>query len=88
MSFSIELSKTARNDLEFWKKSGDKKILRRIIKLLRTIEQTPFEGLGKPEPLKHELSGYWSRRISKEHRLIYSAKGDTIYVIALRYHYD
>ena len=88
MSYSIELSKTARNDLKFWEKSGNKQILYRIIKCLKMIEHTPFEGIGKPEPLKHELSVYWSRRISKEHRIVYTVKEDTVYIIALRYHYD
>lgn len=88
MIFSIEFSKTARKDLEYWKKSENKHILRRIVKLLKAIEQNPFEGIGKPEPLKHEFAGYWSRRISKEHRLVYTVKKYTVYVIALRYHYD
>ena len=88
MSYSIELSRTARNDLDFWKKSGNKQILSRIIKLLRVIENTPFEGIGKPEPLKHELSGYWSRRISREHRIVYTVREDRVFIIALRYHYN
>jgi toxin YoeB len=88
MNFSIELSKTARDDLDFWKTSGKQKILNRIVKLLKELEQNPFEGTGKPEPLKHELSGYWSRRISREHRLVYTVKEETVYIIALRYHYS
>ncbi len=88
MSYSIELSKTARNDLKFWKKSGNKQILARIIKCLKVVEHSPFEGIGKPEPLKHELPGYWSRRISKEHCIAYTVKDNTVYIIALRYHYD
>ena len=86
MSYSIELSKTAQKDLEFWKSSKDIKIQNRIKKLLSQISETPFEGIGKPEPLKHELAGYWSRRINREHRLVYTIKGKKVYVIALRFH--
>lgn len=88
MTYSLEFARTARKDLAFWKKSGDKKILNRIIRLLRSIERTPFEGIGKPEPLKHELAGYWSRRITREHRLVYTVREKTVYVIVMRYHYD
>ncbi len=88
MSFSIELSKSALKDLEFWKKSKNQKILSRIKKLLQSIERSPFEGIGKPEPLKHELSGFWSRRITKEHRMVYKVDGNRIFVIAFRFHYD
>jgi toxin YoeB len=87
MSLSIELSKTARKDLEHWKKTGNKQILLKIQNLLEDMTQKPFEGIGKPEPLKHELSGYWSRRITKEHRLVYKVGNETIYVVAFRFHY-
>jgi len=65
----------------------DKKIDKKIKQLIEDIMQTPYSGLGKPEPLKHDLTGYWSRRISEEHRLVYKVEDDTLYVISCRYHY-
>ena len=69
-----------------WQKA-DRKVVQRIHALIRDVQQTPFEGVGKPEPLKHALSGYWSRRINDEHRLVYKVEGDLILVGQLRYHY-
>lgn len=74
-------------DLESWKRS-DKKIAEKIKKLLLAIVENPYEGIGKPEPLKYKLSGCWSRRISKEHRLIYRVVNDELQLIACRYHYS
>lgn len=65
----------------------DKKILRRINGLIKEILRTPFEGTGKPEALKHELKGYWSRRINREHRLVYLVIKDELIIIQCRYHY-
>lgn len=65
----------------------DKKIYIKIIKLLKEIRRTPFEGEGKPEPLKHNLSGFWSRRITQEHRLVYEVTDEIIKVISVRDHY-
>jgi toxin YoeB len=70
----------------YWEKTG-KKTLRRINKLIKEIKRNPFEGIGKPEPLKHALSGYWSRRINDEHRIVYKASSDAIHIAQLRYHY-
>ncbi|HHV15489.1 MAG TPA: Txe/YoeB family addiction module toxin [Gelria sp.] len=66
---------------------NDKKILRKINDLIKDIERNDNDGLGKPEPLKHELSGYWSRRITSEHRLIYSIDEDNIYIASCKGHY-
>ena len=77
----------ALEDLEFWKKSGRKSTLAKISKLLESIEGNPFEGIGKPEELKFELSGKWSRRIDKEHRIIYEIEKNSIYVYSLKGHY-
>ena len=77
----------ADEDLEFWIKSGNKKILKRIALLTAAIEGNPEKGLGKPEPLKFNLSGKWSRRISQEHRFIYSFVDDKIFVYSLKGHY-
>ena len=73
-------------DYLYWQQQ-DKKILKRINQLLKDISRQPFEGIGKPEPLKYALSGYWSRRINDEHRLVYTVKDKQIIVIQCRYHY-
>ncbi len=65
----------------------DRKMLDRINKLIREIQRHPFEGIGKPEPLKHALAGFWSRRISDEHRIVYKVEGDSLLIAQLRYHY-
>ncbi len=68
--------------------STDKKILKRINTLIKDIQRTPYRGIGKPEPLKHGLAGYWSRRINDEHRIVYKFKDDSILIAQLRYNYD
>ncbi len=73
-------------DYLYWQKS-DKKLLKRINALIKEIQRDPFEGIGKPEPLKHALSGYWSRRINDEHRIVYKVKDDSLLIAQLRYHY-
>jgi len=78
--------KNAFEDYVFFQKN-DKKIVERINKLLKDVRRGPFSGIGKPEPLKHNLSGFWSRRISNEHRLVYTIKENSIYVLQCRYHY-
>ena len=84
----IEFTKQAEKDLEFWKKSGNKLIQKKISDILKSIQQNPFEGIGKPEPLKHKYSGFWSRRIDDEHRLIYKYGEDEILIAKCRFHYD
>lgn len=76
----------AWDDYEYWL-NQDKKTLKRINKLIKEAKRTPSEGIGKPEPLKENLSGYWSRRISDEHRMVYKFTNDTLTIVALRYHY-
>ena len=83
----IDFLDKALEDLDYWKNSGNKAVQHRITKLLESISNTPFSGLGKPEPLKHELSGYWSRRITPEHRIVYTVAGNRIKIISLRFHY-
>ena len=73
-------------DCLYWQ-SSDGKILRRINSLIKETMQNPFEGMGKPEPLKHALSGYWSRRITEEHRFVYKVSEDALLIAQLRYHY-
>jgi toxin YoeB len=83
----LEFEPRAFEDLTWWVRH-DRKAALRIMRLIENVQQTPFEGLGKPEPLKHELSGLWSRRIDREHRLVYEVKEDKIRVLACRFHYD
>ncbi len=73
-------------DLAWWIKQ-DRRTALRIVRMIKEAQRTPFEGIGKPEPLKHELKGCWSRRITQEHRLVYQVKEDTIRILACRYHY-
>ncbi len=82
----IVFSKNAWEDYTSWL-NEDKKMLRKINELLAEIQRTPFEGKGKPEPLKYELSGMWSRRIDREHRLVYQVSGSDLLIYACRYHY-
>ena len=83
---SIIFSAKAWEDYEYWIKR-DKKKVDRINKLIRDTLRSPFEGMGKPEPLKRNLQGFWSRRIDEEHRLIYEYNDDNLSIIACRYHY-
>jgi toxin YoeB len=76
----------AWEDYLFWQ-GQDKKTLKRINELIKETERSPFEGLGKPEPLKYSLAGYWSRRIDQEHRMVYKVDGDSLLLAQLRYHY-
>jgi len=87
MSFSIEFSDTALEDYQYWKKTNNKKVIEKIKILLKNITKTPFEGIGKPEALKYDFTGYWSRRITREHRIVYKVETNIIYVIQLRGHY-
>ncbi|WP_203301047.1 Txe/YoeB family addiction module toxin [Marinobacter sediminum] len=79
-------SENAWEDYLYWQKT-DKKILNRINKLIKETEREPFDGVGKPEPLKHSLAGYWSRRINEEHRIVYKVTDDALLIAQLRYHY-
>ena len=77
----------AWEDYLYWQHQ-DKRVLKQINKLVKDIVRSPFEGLGKPEPLKENLSGLWSRRINKEHRLVYMVKNNTVLIFSCRGHYD
>ncbi len=74
-------------DYLYWQQK-DKRVTKKINELLRDIKRDPFEGIGKPEPLRFELQGCWSRRISDEHRLVYKVYDDAIAVVSCRYHYN
>lgn len=88
----IDFSDKAKLDLDFWIKSGNKGILKKIYSLIEDIQLHPYEGIGKPEPLKHQLSGKWSRRINQEHRIIYKVTEDNtieiLDILSLKGHYE
>lgn len=79
-------SSAAWEDYLYWQ-ATDPKLVRRINQIIRDTMRTPFSGIGAPEPLKFQLSGYWSRRITKEHRLVYKADKNTLYIAQCRFHY-
>ena len=83
----IQFTRNTDADLDYFKKSGNKQIIKKIKELLESITIDPYTGIGQPEPLKHSLSGAWSRRINKEHRLVYEIVDEFVYVLSLRGHY-
>ncbi|NOZ34965.1 MAG: Txe/YoeB family addiction module toxin [Chlorobi bacterium] len=83
----ITFSKNAWEDYVSWQ-TVDQKMIKKINVLIKDIMRTPFEGKGKPEPLKFDLAGFWSRRINREHRLVYQFKENELMVYSCRYHYD
>ena len=83
----LSFSKNAWEDYLYWQKI-DKKILKKINTLIKEIQRTPFEGIGKPESLKHDLARLWSRRIDHEHRLVYQIKESELLIYSCRFHYD
>jgi toxin YoeB len=88
MSYILQFSQKTEEDLVFHKKSGNKAILKKIIAFLAEIAEHPYSGTGKPEPLKHELNGKWSRRINIEHRLVYEVIDDKILIHSAKGHYN
>ena len=87
MTEILSWTREAWSDYLYWQ-TQDKKNLRRINKLVRDAQRSPFEGLGKPEPLKENLSGFWSRRIDDTHRLVYAVDDGQLTIISCRYHYE
>lgn len=87
MEIKIVYLPRAQADLAYWKKSGNKNIQLRITKLIQSILETPFEGIGKPEALKYDFTGWWSRRINEEHRLVYKVEEEKITIAQMRFHY-
>jgi toxin YoeB len=83
---SLEFDPAAFDDLAWWI-AHDRKTALRVVKLVEAIQREPFQGLGQPEPLRHELAGAWSRRIDSEHRLVYTVADEKIRIVACRYHY-
>lgn len=83
----LVITDTAKEDIRFFLKSGQSSIVKKIERLLITIKESPFIGIGKPEPLKHEYSGKWSRRIDNQHRIIYEVIDNSIIIYSLKGHY-
>lgn len=87
MSYRLDFSKQALEDIEFYKKTGNKPVLKKLFVLLNELSEHPFSGTGKPEPLKHNLSGCYSRRINHEHRLVYEILENAVVIYSARGHY-
>ena len=83
----LTFSENAWGDYVYWQKI-DKKIVKKINELIKDIQRSPFNGIGKPEPLKYDLAGYWSRRIDREHRLVYQVIENELLIYTCRFHYD
>ncbi|TVR73749.1 MAG: Txe/YoeB family addiction module toxin [Marinilabiliales bacterium] len=83
----IIFSKNAWEDYTSWQ-THEKKTLKKINSLIKDIQSSPYEGIGKPEPLKYDLAGLWSRRIDREHRIVYSVEEEDLFIYSCRYHYD
>ncbi len=83
---TLQFSDNAWEDYLYWQQA-DKKMLKRINDLIKAIQRDPFQGIGKPEPLRHALAGYWSRRINDEHRIVYKVESSILLIAQLRYHY-
>ena len=83
---NIEFTPAFKNDFDYWR-NRDKKIAERVLLLISSIKETPFAGIGKPELLKYEFFGCWSRRINKEHRIVYRVVNKKIQLLSCRYHY-
>jgi toxin YoeB len=87
MGYHLNFTDKAKEDIEAHKKAGNKAVLNKLLKLLEELPEHPFTGTGKPEVLKHSLSGCWSRRINQEHRLVYEVSDDTVIVLSAKGHY-
>lgn len=83
----IKFSKIAWDDYMSWQ-SEDKSMIRKINELIKDIQRTPYEGKGKPESLKYDLTGFWSRRIDREHRLVYRIEENDLFIFSCKFHYD
>jgi toxin YoeB len=77
----------AFGEMSYWAET-DRNVLVKIFELIKDIQRSPFSGIGKPEPLKHQLKGLWSRRITQEHRLIYKVSGEELIIVSCRFHYS
>ena len=88
MAYHLDFLDKAKKDIDFFKTTGNKVVLKKLLVLLKEIAENPFEGTGKPEKLKYNLSGCWSRRINQEHRLVYEIAEQKILIHSARGHYQ
>jgi len=88
MEYHLDFSDKANDDIIAHKKAGNKAVLNKLFVLLEELTKHPFTGTGKPEPLKYQLAGMWSRRINKEHRLIYEVEQNTVFILSAKGHYE
>ncbi len=88
MGYNLDFTLKAEEDIAAYKKTGNKAVLKKLFILFEELREHPFAGTGKPEPLKHKLSGMWSRRINKHHRLVYEVEGNTIFILSVKGHYE
>ncbi len=88
MGYHLDFTDKAKEDISAHKKAGNKVVLNKLLILLEEMIEHPFTGTGKPEPLKYKLSGLWSRRINKEHRLIYEVNENTVFILSAKGHYE
>jgi toxin YoeB len=84
---NVSFTEESWSDYLYWQRT-DKRVLHKINELIKVMQRTPFQGIGKPEPLRHQLKGFWSRRIDLAHRLVYEVRQKEIVVISCRYHYE
>ena len=84
---NVSFTEESWADYQYWQQT-DRRVLNKINELIKVMQRTPFQGIGKPEPLRHQLKGLWSRRIDLAHRLVYEVRQKEIVVISCRYHYD
>lgn len=87
MAYHIEFTEKSNDDIEAFKKAGNKAVLKKLLTLIEELYEHPFSGTGKPEPLKHSLTNCWSRRINREHRLVYEVVDDIVYIHSTKGHY-
>ena len=87
MAYQLDFTDQAKEDISKHQKAGNNTVLKKMLSFFEEIIEHPYTGTGKPEPLKHNLSGLWSRRITKEHRLIYQVQNDTVYILSAYGHY-
>jgi len=88
MEYHLDFTNKAKDDIAAHKKAGNKAVLNKLLVLLEELAEHPFTGTGKPELLKHKLSGMWSRRINKEHRLIYEIEQNIVFILSAKGHYE
>jgi toxin YoeB len=88
MAWHLDFTDKATEDISAHKKAGNKPVLNKLLHLLEELTEHPFTGTGKPEPLKHNLTGMWARRINKEHRLVYEVGENTVFILSAKGHYE